>query len=59
VIEVGAGPVGPFIDTLKQRGAARRGRALRARGTGSAEDDRRLRLAVFSGLARLAARPSS
>jgi signal transduction histidine kinase/DNA-binding response OmpR family regulator/HAMP domain-containing protein len=57
VIDVGAGPVGPFIDTLKQRGATSGVAVLYAPEELDPEEDRRLRLAVFSGLARLARTP--
>ncbi|MBO9557355.1 MAG: response regulator, partial [Caulobacter sp.] len=57
VIDVGAGPVGPFIDTLKQRSAASGVAVLYAPDDLDPEEDRRLRLAVFSGLARLARTP--
>ncbi|WP_029916367.1 HAMP domain-containing protein [Caulobacter sp. UNC358MFTsu5.1] len=57
VIDVGAGPVGPFIDTLKQRGAASGVAVLYAPDDLDPEEDRRFRLAVFSGLARLARTP--
>ncbi len=57
VIDVGSGPVGPFIDTLKQRGAASGVAVLYAPEELDLEEDRRLRLAVFSGLARLARTP--
>ncbi|MFZ0266464.1 HAMP domain-containing protein [Caulobacter sp.] len=57
VIDVGPGPVGPHIDTLKQRGAASGVAVLYAPEELDPEEDRRLRLAVFSGLARLARTP--
>jgi CheY-like chemotaxis protein len=57
VIDVGPGPVGPFIDTLKQRGTASGVAVLYAPDDLDPEEDRRLRLAVFSGLARLARTP--
>jgi HAMP domain-containing protein/signal transduction histidine kinase/CheY-like chemotaxis protein len=57
VIEVGGGPVGPYIDTLKQRDTASGVAVLYAPDDLEPEDDRRLRMAVFSGLARLARTP--
>jgi HAMP domain-containing protein/signal transduction histidine kinase/DNA-binding response OmpR family regulator len=57
VIDVGAGPVGSFIDALKQRGTASGVAVLYAPDDLDPEEDRRLRLAVFSGLARLARTP--
>ncbi len=57
VIDVGGEPVGPIIDTLKQRGTASGVAVLYAPDDLDAEEDRRLRLAVFSGLARLARTP--
>jgi signal transduction histidine kinase/DNA-binding response OmpR family regulator len=57
VIDVGGGPVGPYIDALKHRDTAAGVAVLYAPEDLEAEDDRRLRLAVFSGLARLARTP--
>jgi signal transduction histidine kinase/DNA-binding response OmpR family regulator/HAMP domain-containing protein len=57
VIDVGPGPVGPYIDILKQRGAVSGVAVLYAPDELDPEEDRRLRLAVFSGLARLARTP--
>ncbi|MET0337296.1 MAG: response regulator, partial [Caulobacter sp.] len=57
VIDVGGGPVGPIIDVLKQRQARPGVVVLYAPQELEADDDRRLRLAVFAGLARLARTP--
>ncbi|CAN5297363.1 HAMP domain-containing protein [soil metagenome] len=57
VIDVGGGPVGPYIDALKQRETASGVAVFYAPEELEPEDDRRLRLAVFSGLARLARTP--
>uniref|UniRef100_B0T737 histidine kinase n=1 Tax=Caulobacter sp. (strain K31) TaxID=366602 RepID=B0T737_CAUSK len=57
VVDVGGGPVGAILDVLKSRGAASGTVVLYASRDLGAEDDRRLRLAVFSGLARLARTP--
>jgi HAMP domain-containing protein/signal transduction histidine kinase/CheY-like chemotaxis protein len=58
VITVGGGPVSPALDTLKQRGAASGVAVIYAPQELDPEDDRRLRLAVFSGLVRLARTPA-
>jgi HAMP domain-containing protein/signal transduction histidine kinase/DNA-binding response OmpR family regulator len=58
VITVGGGPVSPALDTLKQRGAASGVAVIYAPQELEPEDDRRLRLAVFSGLVRLARTPA-
>jgi len=50
----GGGAVGPTLDLLKQRGAVSGSTVLYAPGDLDAEDERRLRLAVFTGAARLA-----
>jgi CheY-like chemotaxis protein len=57
VVDVGGGPVGPILDLLKSRGAASGTVVLYASRELDAEDDRRLRMAVFTGLARLARTP--
>jgi CheY-like chemotaxis protein len=58
VVTVGGGPVSPALDTLKQRGAASGVAVIYAPQELEPEDDRRLRLAVFSGLVRLARTPA-
>ncbi|MBO9710148.1 MAG: response regulator, partial [Caulobacter sp.] len=57
VINVGAGPVAPLIDALKHREVRSGVAVLYAPVELEPEDDRRLRLAVFTGLARLARTP--
>jgi HAMP domain-containing protein/signal transduction histidine kinase/DNA-binding response OmpR family regulator len=57
VIDVGGGPVGPYIDALKHRETAAGVAVFYAPEDLEPDDDRRLRLAVFSGLARLARTP--
>ena len=57
VIAIGAGSggvVGATLDTLRQRGAASASTVLYAVGDLDAEDERRLRLAAFTGATRLA-----
>jgi len=54
VVTVNGGAVGPTLDLLKQRGAVSGSTVLYAPGDLDAEDERRLRLAVFTGAARLA-----
>ncbi|MDG2523504.1 HAMP domain-containing protein [Caulobacter segnis] len=57
VVDVGGGPVGPIIDLLKQRQIRPGVAVLYAPQELEGDDDRRLRLAVFAGLARLARTP--
>nr|WP_295107814.1 HAMP domain-containing protein [uncultured Caulobacter sp.] len=54
VVAVAGGSVGATLDVLKQRGAVSGSTVLYAAGELDAEDERRLRLAVFTGAARLA-----
>jgi HAMP domain-containing protein/signal transduction histidine kinase/CheY-like chemotaxis protein len=54
IVAVGGGTVGATLDLLRQRGAVSGSTVLYARGELDAEDERRLRLAVFTGAARLA-----
>jgi HAMP domain-containing protein/signal transduction histidine kinase/DNA-binding response OmpR family regulator len=54
IVAVGGGSVGATLDLLRQRGAVSGSTVLYARGELDAEDERRLRLAVFTGAARLA-----
>jgi CheY-like chemotaxis protein len=54
VVTVGGGAAGPTLDLLRQRGAVSGSTVLYAPGELDAEDERRLRLAVFTGAARLA-----
>ena len=57
VVSTGSGSAGPTLDLLKQRGAVSGSIVLYAPGELEAEDERRLRLAVFTGAARLARTP--
>ncbi len=57
VIDVGQGPVAQIVDQLKQRRARNGVAVLYASEDLPAEDERRMRLATFSGLARLARTP--
>ncbi|WP_454714087.1 HAMP domain-containing protein [Caulobacter segnis] len=54
VVAVGGGSVGATLDVLKQRGAVSGSTVLYAAGDLDAEDERRLRLSVFTGAARIA-----
>jgi HAMP domain-containing protein/signal transduction histidine kinase/DNA-binding response OmpR family regulator len=54
VVTVASGRVGPTLDALRQRGVVSGSTVLYAPGELDAEEERRLRLAVFTGAARLA-----
>ena len=54
VVGVSGGAVGSTLEQLRQRGAVSASTVLYAPGELDAEDERRLRLAVFGGAARLA-----
>jgi CheY-like chemotaxis protein len=57
VIDVGSGPVGPLVDALKHRDTPSGVVVAYAPQELEPEDERRLRMAVFSGLTRLARTP--